>query len=47
MTGNWLAVEPDPDVDLEADLNSDGTVDFKDYAVLADDWLDEQAWPDL
>ena len=47
MTGNWLAVEPDPDVDLEADLNSDGTVDFKDYAVLADNWLDEQIWPDL
>jgi len=28
-----------------ADLNHDRTVDFKDYAVLADAWLDEQLWP--
>jgi hypothetical protein len=24
-----------------------GPVDLRDYAVLADDWLDEQIWPDL
>jgi hypothetical protein len=47
MTDNWLATEPDPAVELEADLNSDSTVDFKDYAVLADQWLDEYLWPDL
>jgi hypothetical protein len=46
MTGNWLVVEPDPDVDFEADLNSDDTVDFKDYAALAGQWLDEQLWPE-
>jgi hypothetical protein len=41
MTGDWLANDPA----LEADLNVDSTVDFKDYAVLADQWLDEQLWP--
>ncbi len=30
---------------MSADLNEDKTVDFKDYAVLADAWLDEQPWP--
>jgi hypothetical protein len=27
------------------DTYQDGTVDFKDYAVLADQWLHEQLWP--
>jgi hypothetical protein len=27
------------------DLNVDGVVDFKDYAVLVDAWLDELLWP--
>jgi len=27
------------------DLNVDGTVDSKDFAALADEWLDEQLWP--
>ncbi|MHC4426677.1 MAG: hypothetical protein ACYSYV_11355, partial [Planctomycetota bacterium] len=30
---------------LAADLNQDGVIDFKDYAVLADQWLDQQIWP--
>ena len=29
----------------EVDLYEDGKVDFKDYALLADTWLDEQLWP--
>jgi hypothetical protein len=28
-----------------ADLHADGIVDFKDFAVLADAWLDELLWP--
>ena len=28
-----------------AELRADGIVDFKDYAVLADSWLDELLWP--
>ena len=28
-----------------ADLNGDDTVDFKDYALLADAFLDEVLWP--
>jgi len=28
-----------------ADLNADDKIDFKDFAVLADYWLDEQLWP--
>jgi hypothetical protein len=31
---------------LAADLNQDDVIDFKDYAVLADQWLDEQIWPE-
>ena len=27
------------------DLHQDGTVDFKDYALLADSWLEELLWP--
>jgi hypothetical protein len=28
-----------------AELQEDGVIDFKDYAVLADAWLDELLWP--
>ncbi len=28
-----------------AELHPDGVIDFKDYAVLADSWLDELLWP--
>ena len=27
------------------DLYQDGKIDFKDFAVLAESWLDEQLWP--
>ena len=27
------------------DLNVDGAVKFKDFAVLADSWLEELLWP--
>ena len=30
---------------LRADLHEDQKIDFKDYAILADQWLDEQLWP--
>ncbi|MHC4751850.1 MAG: PA14 domain-containing protein, partial [Planctomycetota bacterium] len=29
-----------------SDLDSNGIVDIKDYAVLADQWLGEQLWPE-
>jgi len=28
-----------------ADLNKDGAVDFRDYKIVADTWLDEKLWP--
>ncbi|MHC4593436.1 MAG: LamG domain-containing protein [Planctomycetota bacterium] len=28
-----------------ADLNSDNQIDFKDFCLLADNWLEEQLWP--
>ncbi len=30
---------------LPADLNSDNRIDFKDFALLADNWLDNHLWP--
>jgi len=42
MAADWLAVDPA----LAADLNADSSVDFKDYAALADQWLEEQLWPE-
>jgi len=30
---------------VSSDLNDDKKVDFKDYAILADMWLEEQLWP--
>jgi hypothetical protein len=38
----YLMLTPnDPNIDVYVD----GTIDFKDYAVLANDWLKEQLWP--
>jgi hypothetical protein len=31
---------------LAADLNQDDVIDFKDYALLLDQWLEEQVWPE-
>jgi hypothetical protein len=31
--------------DAAIDMNSDGVIDFKDYAVLTDAWLDQVLWP--
>ncbi|HUW20915.1 MAG TPA: hypothetical protein VMW16_16565, partial [Sedimentisphaerales bacterium] len=31
--------------ELKADLHPDGRIDFKDYAVLADSWLQDGRWP--
>jgi hypothetical protein len=28
-----------------ADLNNDNRIDFKDFAILANNWLDNQLWP--
>ena len=28
-----------------ADLHQDGQIDFRDYVVLADQWLEELLWP--
>jgi hypothetical protein len=41
MADDWL----ESAAGLAADLNADSTVDFKDYTVLADQWLDELLWP--
>jgi len=41
MARDWLASGSE----LAADLNTDNTVNFKDCAVLADQWLEEQIWP--
>jgi len=44
----WIASEggPTPDsMKVDTDLSLDNFVNLKDYAVLADAWLDEQFWP--
>jgi hypothetical protein len=41
----WLADVTEP-FSEPFDLHQDGTVDFKDYAVLADSWLQERLWPE-
>jgi hypothetical protein len=28
------------------DLDGDMKINFKDYAILVDQWLDEQVWPE-
>jgi hypothetical protein len=40
----WLAGLTSP-FSIPADLNSDNVINFKDFAVLADSWLDEVLWP--
>jgi hypothetical protein len=30
---------------FEMNLHDDATINFKDYAILADTWLDEELWP--
>jgi len=30
---------------VSSDLNDDKKIDSKDYAILADMWLEEQLWP--
>ena len=40
----WLAGKTEP-FSQPFDLNVDGTVDFEDFAVLADAWLNEVLWP--
>jgi hypothetical protein len=41
LAKQWLASGSN----LEADANSDNNVNFMDYAVLADVWLQEVLWP--
>ena len=41
LAAEWLG----SGADFTADLDSDGDVDLKDYAVLADGWLSEHLWP--
>jgi hypothetical protein len=40
----WLAGYTSP-VSIAADLQQDNVIDFKDFAVLADSWLEEILWP--
>jgi hypothetical protein len=40
----WLAGYTSP-LSQPFDLHQDGTVDFRDYALLVDSWLDEILWP--
>jgi hypothetical protein len=42
MAGEWLGAPPP---DLTTDLNGSGTVDQKDFAALAQEWLEELLWP--
>jgi hypothetical protein len=44
MVGEWLTTVP-PETSLAADLNADDKVDLKDYAVLAEHWLEMLLWP--
>lgn len=38
MSDEWLTIG------IEADLVDDDNVDFKDYAIMAAHWLEEQLW---
>jgi hypothetical protein len=42
--GNELT-QPLTDNQQPLDILEDGTIDFRDYAVLAEKWLEEQLWP--
>ena len=44
MVSEWLTTVP-PETSLAADLNADDKVDLKDYAVLAEHWLEMLLWP--
>jgi hypothetical protein len=44
MAQQWLQAIP-PATALSADLNADKKVDLKDYAKLADAWLEQVLWP--
>jgi hypothetical protein len=41
MASAWLGTG----AALAADLNADNRVNLKDYAILADAWLEEILWP--
>ena len=45
MADDWLDVVLGPGVGLKADLNTDGTVNFKDYVFFGNQWLEDQRWP--
>ena len=42
MADYWLMTPPP---DSNTDINGDGTINFSDFAVLMDMWLEEQLWP--
>ena len=41
LTNNWLLSPADPNIDLY----EDGTIDLRDYAILASMWLEVLLWP--
>jgi hypothetical protein len=41
LTDNWLLTPQNPAIDM----NENGTIDLRDYAVLASMWLEELLWP--
>ncbi|MHC4265727.1 MAG: hypothetical protein ACYSUK_07330, partial [Planctomycetota bacterium] len=43
FTDQWLT---DPNTDPNADIYIDYFVDFRDYSILAYEWLQEKLWPD-
>jgi hypothetical protein len=40
----WLAGRTAP-FSIPADMHEDGVINFKDFAQLADSWLEELLWP--
>jgi hypothetical protein len=42
MADQWLETGP---TTLTSDLNADNKVDLKDFALLAQAWLEETLWP--
>jgi hypothetical protein len=43
MVDDWLMASPPADHNV--DVYDDGMIDFKDFAILANYWLEEQLWP--
>jgi len=41
MADEWL-----DSGNVAADLNKTNRVDFKDYAIFANNWLEKQLWPE-